>query len=29
MSVNTMGFGLSTREHIDIVLKMEPALDSA
>jgi probable F420-dependent oxidoreductase len=28
LSVNTMGSGLSPREHIDAILKMKPALDS-
>ncbi len=29
LSVNTMGSGLSPREHIDAILKMKPALDAA
>jgi hypothetical protein len=27
LSVNTMGAGLSPREHIDAILRMKPALD--
>jgi probable F420-dependent oxidoreductase len=29
LSVNTMGAGLSAREHIDAIVKMKPALDDA
>ena len=29
LSVNTMGSGLSARQHIDAIVKMKPALDAA